>query len=223
MADKGKGGGGAGLGGVFGPLSHLLKAATHLADATDNPEAKERVREIKRRLGDLGPGGAESPGSGGVLGGFVEGLARLADIATTLKESEGKGEIDLGGGKKAGYSFGIRIGPLGEGRKGESQGVRVQSFGHKISKTPKGAVVEEFREPEVDVIEEDDHVLLTGDMPGVEPGDIHYELKNQTLTLTAQGSRKYKKEFELPCSVEIGRATLSCRNGVVELKLPRLA
>jgi HSP20 family molecular chaperone IbpA len=68
----------------------------------------------------------------------------------------------------------------------------------------QGAVVEETREPMVDVFDEGDHLLLVAELPGVEAKDIHYEIEDDVLSLSAvRGERKYRKEVLLPAPVRV--------------------
>lgn len=215
-----------GLGGILGSIGDLIEKAAKLAEVSGDEQAKQRVAELKRRLGkeeekeEKEEKTSPSQETQDVLGGLFAGIGRLVDVATTLKATEQTGEFELGGGKKGMYSFGVRIGSVPRGQ-GQGEEFKVESFGHRVRQTPKGPVVEESREPEIDVIEEDDHILVVGDMPGVEKDDIQFEVKEQTLWLTTEKGRRYKKEVELPTVVKAEEAALSYKNGVLELKLPK--
>jgi HSP20 family protein len=146
------------------------------------------------------------------LGGFLDLLSNLAE--------QGEGELrrsgEVGGDKKglkAVYGFSVRVG--GGGKPLVEQFGNVKDDGH-------GAVVEEAREPMVDVFDEGDHLLLVAELPGVDASDIRFEMKDGILTLSAaRGERKYRKEVLLPGSVLAERATSSYRNGVFEIKVPK--
>ena len=74
----------------------------------------------------------------------------------------------------------------------------------------------------VDVFDEPDHLLLVAELPGIDAGDIHFEVKDDVLILGAShGERKYHKEVLLPSPVDAKAATSSYRNGVFEVKLPK--
>ncbi|MDA2927427.1 hypothetical protein MYX84_11800 [Acidobacteria bacterium AH-259-O06] len=88
----------------------------------------------------------------------------------------------------------------------------MEPFGHRVQKTAKGPVIEDVREPEIDVMKENDHVLVVGDMPGVNEDDIHFEVKGETLKISTEKPRKYEKEIVLPCAINGDQATLSCKN-----------
>lgn len=150
------------------------------------------------------------------LGGLFKGISGLFDLVSEMVE-EGKdevtrsGEKDILGGKgKALYGFSVRMG--GGGRP------IIESFGN-VRPTPSGPVVAEVREPLADIFDEGDEVRVIAEIPGVDEKDIHVEIKDDILTLTAQGrDRKYEKEVLLPSPVK-PQFKQSCRNGILELKL----
>jgi len=144
------------------------------------------------------------------LGGLVSLLSDLAEKGETLQRS---GEIKTGEkGVRAVYGFTVQ---LGGGKPS------IQPFGN-VKEGSKGPVVEETREPMVDVFDEGDHILIVAELPGVTGSDVHFEAKDDILTLSAsRGERKYRKEVLLPFTVTAEGATPSFQNGVFELRLPR--
>lgn len=170
-------------------------------------------------------GGKRQSGTGSSdvgLGGIFRGLGGFLDLLSNLAEraEEGGGEFtrtgELGGdrkGAKAVYGFSVRLGGGGK--------PLVEQFGN-VKRDGQGAVVEEAREPMVDVFDEGDHLVLVAELPGVDEGDIRFEVKEDVLSLgVARGERKYRKEVLLPTPVIARAATSSYRNGVYELKLPK--
>ncbi len=62
-------------------------------------------------------------------------------------------------------------------------------------------MVQEVREPVVDIFEEEDHVLVVAEMPGVSPEDVKITVEDDLLTISAErGDKKYRKEVLLPAS-----------------------
>jgi HSP20 family protein len=155
------------------------------------------------------------------LGGILGGLGNFLEFLTSVAEREGaefkrSGELgDERKGVKAVYGFSVRVGQAGK--------PVVEHFGNvKPGAKGKGPVVEEVREPMVDVFDESDHVLLVAELPGVDAQDIRFEVKGDVLSLSAaHGDRKYRKEVLLPSVVRAEAAVPSYRNGVFELKLPK--
>jgi HSP20 family protein len=114
------------------------------------------------------------------------------------------------------YGFTVKVG-LGDDQP------RVEPFGNIRKDTRSGhTVVQEVREPAVDVFEEKDHVLVVAEMPGIGAEDVHIEIEDDLLTIAAQkGDKKYRKEVLLPESFSREKAQVSCNNGVVEIKCSR--
>jgi HSP20 family protein len=69
------------------------------------------------------------------------------------------------------------------------------------------------------VFEESDHILVVAEMPGIGPDDLRIEVKDDILTLSAEkGTTRYRKEILLPRAVQLDKTTISCNNGIVEVK-----
>jgi len=162
----------------------------------------------------------ESKSKGGFnfdLGGLSKGIGNLFDLVSKMTE-EGTEELSrtgeikgLSGKAKGVYGFTIRMGLGGQ--------PTVEQFGN-IRKTEKGAMVAEVREPIVDVFDEEDFVLVLAELPGVEESDIHLEVKDDILNLTAEDKdRKYSKEVLLPSVVDADTTESTYKNGVLEIKL----
>ncbi|MFA4844531.1 MAG: archaeal heat shock protein Hsp20 [Candidatus Margulisiibacteriota bacterium] len=156
------------------------------------------------------------------LGGIFEGLGSLLDVVGKLAEKgeelKKTGAIDIEGlgGKKGKMMYGFTINTMAKG------GPKVSSFGN-IHRTPEGkTVVEEEREPEVDIFDEKDHVLLVVEMPGIEETDIKLDLKEDILDISAaKGDRKYHKEVLLPSKVKAETMASTYKNGVLEIKIQK--
>ena len=73
----------------------------------------------------------------------------------------------------------------------------------------------------MDVFEEDDHIQLLVEMPGVEEGDVAYEIQGDIVTISASGRRAFSKEVLLSDQVSSKPMEASLKNGVFELKLKR--
>lgn len=155
----------------------------------------------------------------GIFKGLADMVEKLGDLAQKGEELSKTGEINLGGKEKdmkGVFGFSVKMGLGGEG-------VKVEPFGNvSKDKTTGKSVVQEIREPLVDVFEETHHILLVAEMPGVEAEDVGFDLKDDILTLSAQrGDKKYRKEVLLPKEVKKDKISISCRNGIVEIKCPK--
>lgn len=177
-------------------------------------------------LGNLGLGGMFRG-----LGGFLDLISNLAEQAKAQANDQGEGEIRRSGelndekrGLKAVYGFSVRMGGGGPPVVEQFGNVKRARGGVGADAgADRGPVVEEAREPMVDVFDEDDHVLVIAELPGVEAGDISFEVKEDVLDLSAaRGERKYRKEILLPAAIRAEAATSQHRNGVFEIKLPKV-
>jgi HSP20 family protein len=157
------------------------------------------------------------------LGGIFKGIGNLIDLVAKLQQ-EGKsefartGEIKGLGPKeaKAVYGFSIKLGGLA----GESP--QVETFGN-IKRDEKGApVVEEVREPLVDLFEEADKIAIVAEIPGVEEEKIKIVVKDDILELEAEDSdKKYHKVILLPSKVKKESLRSTYKNGVLEIRLTK--
>lgn len=158
-----------------------------------------------------GQGGLE-----GILGGLtdlVEKLGELAEKGETLSKT---GEFEWqSGGKDAKGIFGVSIRTILGGDE-----VKVEPFGNIRRDEKTGEpVVQEIREPVVDIFEEEEYTLVVAEMPGVGAEDVRLEVKDDVLTLQAEkGDKKYRKEVLLPRSYPRAKMTVSCNNGILEIK-----
>ncbi|MBI5232731.1 MAG: Hsp20/alpha crystallin family protein [Deltaproteobacteria bacterium] len=99
----------------------------------------------------------------------------------------------------------------------------IEPFGN-IKETLKGPVVEEAREPLMDVFDEKDYIRIIAEMPGVGKDDIKIDVKKDKVEIKAEsGERKYVKRMDLPCHVDIDTLATSYKNGVMEIRLKKTA
>lgn len=152
---------------------------------------------------------------GGIFKGLADLVEKLGELAETGEELKRTGQIH-GKQVKGVYGFSVKVG-LGD------EGITVEPFGNIRKDDEAGqAVVQEIREPMVDIFEEKDHILLVAEMPGIGPEDLHIELKDDILTLAAEkGEKRYRKEVLLPEAVQQETMTVTCNNGIVEIKCLR--
>jgi len=149
------------------------------------------------------------------FGGLFKGLGNLIDLASKLSEEgvERRGEIrGLPQGVKGVYGFSIRT------LAGKPV---VETFGN-IKETTQGPVVEEVREPIVDIFDEEERILVIAELPGVSEGQIKIEIAGDILSLAASDKdRKYAKEILLPSKVKPQPVKSSYKNGILEITLEK--
>ncbi|MEA1964196.1 MAG: archaeal heat shock protein Hsp20 [Candidatus Aerophobetes bacterium] len=153
------------------------------------------------------------------FGGLFKGIGDLIDLADKLSKETGEikkaGEIKgLPKGAKGVYGFSVRT--LVGGKP------LIETFGN-IKKTPKGPVVEEVREPVVDVFDEKEHILIIAELPGISEENIKIDIEGDILKLSAENKdRKYAKEVLLPAKVKKETIESSYKNGILEIKLEKI-
>ncbi len=113
------------------------------------------------------------------------------------------------------YGYSVKIGPDGKPEIREFGNVKPTRFGK-----PQ---VKEEREPLVDIIETDGEVHIVAELPGVEKNEIKLHGTGDTLTISVDtAQRKYYKEVTLPTEVNVKEAKTQYKNGVLEVKLPKI-
>jgi HSP20 family protein len=162
--------------------------------------------------------GAGLGGLLGKLGMVVENLGRLAEAGEELSRSGEIRGLDPAGKVRGVYGFTVKTG-LGEQGTPE---FKVEPFGN-IRRQPSGeTVVDQLREPLVDVHEEDDGVWVLAEIPGVSKKDVQVELSGDRLTLCAQrGQTQYRKEVVLPRVFSPEKMRWQCKNGILSIRLER--
>ena len=93
--------------------------------------------------------------------------------------------------------------------------------------------------PKVDVIDQDDEIIVRAEVPGMTKDDLDVSLTDQSLTIRGQKRSEEKEEKEgeyfrqeirreeisrtvmLPSSVDPDKAKATCKDGLLELVLPK--
>ena len=92
--------------------------------------------------------------------------------------------------------------------------------------------------PSADVSETDTHVIVTAEVPGVDPDDLDVTITDESLTIRGEvrqeqdtserGFRRMERQYgsfhrviPFPVSVKHNEAVASCRNGVLEVRVPK--
>ena len=155
-------------------------------------------------------------GFGGILAGLTDLVGKLGDLAEKGEKLSQTGEFKWGEGKKdvkGVYGFSVKMGLGGDE-------VKVEPFGNiRRDKTTGESVVQEVREPMVDIFEEKDHTLILVEMPGVGAEDVRLDGKDDLLILSAErGGKKYRKEILLSRSYPREKMLVSANNGILEIR-----
>jgi HSP20 family protein len=115
------------------------------------------------------------------------------------------------------YGLSVKMGLGGERPK-------VEPFGnirrHEDSGEP---IIEDVREPLVDVFDEGDQLMVLAEMPGVEARDVKVALHGTEMELSAgRDEWRYRKTFPLPSEADPSTVKLSEKNGIVEIRCAKV-
>ena len=93
--------------------------------------------------------------------------------------------------------------------------------------------------PSVDIYETDEALVVQAELPGIEKKDVKVEVKDGVLTIS--GERRYEKDvkeenihriersygkfvrsFSLPTNIDVDHVDATMKNGVLEIRLPKV-
>ena len=147
-----------------------------------------------------------------------EDFERIFDEARKMIEEmfrEGAPFKSFEPGKPFIHGFKINIGSNGK--------PEISEFGNKQTKNPDGeSMISEEREPLTDIIEGDNDVAITIEVPGVEKEDIDINATESALEIKVDNpQRKYHKVVSLPCDVKPKTTKATYKNGVLDVVIQR--
>jgi HSP20 family protein len=158
--------------------------------------------------------GGDDTAGGGFLKGLTDLIEKLNELAETGQELRQSSEFSSPDEKLKGvYGFNVRFGTGGKP-------VGVRPFGNvKFDQKEKKHVVQEVREPLVDVLDEPDRILVIAEMPGVSVSDISLQINGDVMTIESNRmGKKYRKEVLLPKPVDKDKTSISANNGIVQIE-----
>jgi len=100
---------------------------------------------------------------------------------------------------------------------------KIGEFGNKPIQTPEGQpTISDEREPLTDIIEGDEDVAVTIELPGVEKENIDLNVQKETLEIKVDTQhRKYHKIIDLPCDVKPKTTKATYKNGILDIVIKR--
>ncbi|MEW6070293.1 MAG: archaeal heat shock protein Hsp20 [Candidatus Thermoplasmatota archaeon] len=141
---------------------------------------------------------------------FDKEFERMRKHIEELMESLFRGEVKPGMHGPFVYGFSMKIGPDGK--------PQIQEFGS----TPKKGLEIAEREPLTDVLESEEEVTVTVELPGVEKEDINLTATEEELTIDVDtAKRKYHRDIKLPCKVLPDTTSATYKNGVLDVVMKR--
>ena len=113
------------------------------------------------------------------------------------------------------HGFSLNIGQDGK--------PKIQEFGNRPVKKQTGKpVISDEREPLTDIIEGDEEVAITLEIPGVSKEDVDLNVTKNALEIKVNTpNRKYHKNVDLPCDVKPKTTKATYNNGVLDIVIKR--
>jgi HSP20 family protein len=168
-------------------------------------------------------------GSDGMFGGvskIIQQLGALAEKGEHFKRAmEGDTDTDSPAKKMAGsFDYSVRFGTL---KKDDSMKVSPESISPKASSNRSSVATAakmtpqvEAREAEVELFEEEDHLLIVAEMPGVSADGVELTFTEQGVQIRGTGRiSSFTKAIGLPRAFTNEDATITANNGIVEIRL----
>jgi HSP20 family protein len=114
------------------------------------------------------------------------------------------------------HGFSLNIGSDGK--------PKFQEFGNRPVKKSSGEpILSEEREPLTDVIEGDNEVAVTVEIPGVEKDDINLNITENKLEIKVNNpKRKYHKIVKTSCKIKPKTTKATYKNGILDIVIKRL-
>lgn len=99
----------------------------------------------------------------------------------------------------------------------------VEDFNNKSLHTPKGKqMISDEREPLTDIIEGDNTIAVTVEIPGIEKEDIDLNIIDDKLDITVNSEqRKYHKKINLPGKVKPKSTKATYKNGILDIVIEK--
>lgn len=119
------------------------------------------------------------------------------------------------------YGFSMRVGPDGKPSIQEFGNTRFGRARKSGEESEKPLELEE-REPLTDILEGENEIYVTVEIPGVEREDINLQVIENTLTIdVGVEKRKYHKNIKLSSEVDPDSTAATYKNGVLDITLKR--
>ena len=118
-------------------------------------------------------------------------------------------------GKPIVHGYKIEFGPDGK--------PQIEDFGNRSIRSPEGVpTISDEIEPLTDIIEGENDVAITVEIPGVEKEDINLVATEDTLEIKVDSpKRKYHKRIDLPCNVKTKSTKATYKNGILDIVLDK--
>jgi len=191
---------------------------------------ERKIKELEEKIKKLEEAGAKEKREnlGGVAGAVLKGIGEmipgLGGLIKGLEKSEAFQERLEAISKEVDRK--LKEEPL-KRTEGRAPHIRT-SFSHHPLVKGKPSFKEKVekpapkpKEPLVDVFDEGDHLRIIAELPGVEEKDIKVDLKDDSLTISADTpNRKCHQSVTLPC-IPKGKLEKVYRKGILEIRIQK--
>jgi HSP20 family protein len=197
-------------------------------------EQEERIRELEEKIRRLEAATAEQGSEGAAegtaasvlrdLGGMFPGLDRLIEglekseaFRERLRAIDEEIEARLRSEPLKRVEVGGTMSSLRSRPTRRPMGRRAAPVRRQAPMPERQEVVS--KEPPVDIFDEQTHLKVVAELPGIEEEDIEIDLHGARLVISVNTpAHRYHKEIVLPCAPE-GKVERLYRNGILELTL----
>ncbi|MCF6148780.1 MAG: Hsp20/alpha crystallin family protein [Candidatus Kuenenia sp.] len=92
--------------------------------------------------------------------------------------------------------------------------------------------------PSIDLAETDDNIVIKAEIPGIDPKEVDISIQDNNLIIKGEKKEekeekgknyyrmersygKFSRSIDLPSSVDTSKVSAECKNGVLEITLPK--
>lgn len=149
---------------------------------------------------------------------------RMREYMDMLARRAMQGELDQQEQGPFVYGFSMRVGPDGKPHISEFGNTKPpRKLEPAEEKGPSDELYVAEREPLTDVIDCDDYISITLEIPGVEKNEIDLTVKENKVSISVDtNDRRYFKEIPLSAKVNTNTSKATYRNGVLDITLKKL-
>ena len=145
---------------------------------------------------------------------------RMREFMDMISKRAARGELSQGEHGPYVYGFSMRVGPDGK--------PNIQEFGNtKPPKLLESGESEKYelaeREPLTDVMDCDDSISITLEIPGVDKDEIELTVEEDQVSINVDTEkRRYFKEIPLKANVDTKTSKATYKNGVLDIILKKI-
>ena len=214
------------------------------SDKTDKKKTEEKLKQLEekiKKLEEAKSGGPEKNTSGGAAGGILQSVGNMIPGLGGLIENVSKlpafqerlNKIDEELERKLRETPLKRVEPeVTGGVSRRAVGIPPGARGSSKPSTPAGKIRKRKRPdqrltaetPEkisADIFDEDDHIVVLAELPGIAEEDVAVTAQGRTLSIVvnAEGAERSQK-VELPCAVQ-GEPQRSLNKGILKIQVEK--